>query len=198
MAKYKIDNEDICNKKMEEIVKVDSNYICHSRKNPWLIDLSCVIAENHRCVSISSRLAYQKNRKIIFFGFKDDAAVCKSIFEYAAECVLAHNADIEKQIKKEAQNCSLTSIRTLQNSYGNGFTDGLEKAYEEQKEHEKWGVVLATPIEVKNAVNNMGSWSVSYHSVENSTDVNAYYAGLEDGMNFGKTKRINDGRDSVK
>ena len=146
MAKWNLDMEQI-KTKTEEDEKIESEYIFQAgaTRTSWKMELARIIANNYRTKFFLS-LTSDKTAFIVFFGKKEDTAICKTIFLQAIKI-------LEKGRTKaydHAYNRQM-STRGVRGDYTRGFLYGLKKALETQKDEQGWGLVLTTPKEVEEA-----------------------------------------------
>ena len=125
---------------------------CTPRRNPWIITLSGIIGENYCCQAYINRKKGQQTRQVGYIGFHDDLEVCIEIFTYALKCVMAEIRKINEQVWFVPQD-----RRQMCDSYGYGFSIGVQKAFDEQnqKHNEEWGLVLVMPKEVTDETKGM-------------------------------------------
>lgn len=187
MAKHKLSIEEIKEKESQELIKklVDANYTRMS--DVWAGTLAQIIANHHCCVTYSYKQYGGKTYTIGFVGFEDDFKVCQEVYLYAYTFV---KEEADRLVKN--MNLGNTDKRLAKNSYGMGFCRGLKEAYEEQnRKNEEWGLVLVTPEQVKESLNDMKSikYNVGKHMNRNSELINK---GYQEGRRFngGRNKSI--------
>lgn len=153
MAKYKLRPEEIGDRKKEKkVIRRVTEVTCTKMTDPWIILLSSVIAEHYCCVAYRNHAKRAKVSTVGFIGLEDDFAVCEKIFLYAVDCVKSQAAKLAAdRLVPSSQR------REMANTYGWGFCVGLKAAFEkQQQENQEWGLVLAIPSEVSDAVSEMG------------------------------------------
>lgn len=90
-----------------------------------------IIADNFRVMFYiqSSRLPHQKSvqRKLVFMGYPEDVELAYEVFHLAAD-TMKHYAS--QHLKGNEDDASASAIRK---SYYQGFMDGLENKFNQQK-----------------------------------------------------------------
>lgn len=139
------------------------------------------LAENYCCSAAWATARGSRTHTLILAGMENDLGVCAEVIKYAVGYM--HNAI------KILERKSRLDKKVVSQSYAEGFLLGLEIAFEEQKEeHPEWGLVVVEPQEVKDYKNTLGTKNVHTRKVEFSPM--ARMKGMEDGMNFNRTKVI--------
>lgn len=185
MAEHKLRPEDIVPTQDQKLIREGSGVTSTKQSTPWASCLAGVIAAHYCC---SHYLLISKGKKtceIGFVGFEEDFTVCKQIYRYAYECVMARCRSIQKQKEYTA-----AERRQMCNSYGWGFCYGLQEAYEEQDaQHAEWGLVMVVPKAVTDVVSGMKK--VTYASAS-ATKWRKDYAGMgyRDGQKFDPGHRL--------
>lgn len=187
MARYKLTEQKINNVSRKMVKNICTNIVCSKRKNPWIVGLSAIIGENYCCRSYCEHVYRKQTRNIEFIGLADDVEICAAIFEYAVDCVLSKI----KCIRKENKGNDSIYVRQICDSYGYGFTAGIKKAFEKQEEENKssWGLVLVTPQEVLEAVQNWKEETFSANAEEYIL-AKEYKDGYIYGKEFDPAKRL--------
>lgn len=186
MAEHKLCPEDITPVQEQKVIQAGSGVTSTKQSTPWASHLAHIIATHYCCSHYLRTVARKKTCEIGFIGFEDDFNICKQIFCYAHECVMSRCRIIRKQKEYTA-----AERRQMCNSYGWGFCQGLQKAYEEQDaQHAEWGLVMVVPQAVTDVVKGMKR--ITYAKAS-STAWNADYAGLgyQDGKKFDPGHRLN-------
>lgn len=187
MAEHKIMEAELKDIEKQAVKDLNTDITCSKRKNPWIIALSATIGENYCCKAYRRHTHGRQTQYVGFIGLEEDVEVCKAIFEYAVDCILAQI----KQIRRENQ-CYYTSyVNRLCDSYGYGFTVGIGEAFKKQEEDNEsgWGLVLVMPQEVLEAARHLGR--KDFHSrAEGDISGSAYAKGYSEGKEFDPTKRL--------
>ena len=85
MVKYKLRPEECVKKEKVTVIRQNVDVSCTAMTNPWVVELSVVIAEHYCCRAFRTRYKGMKQNQIGFVGLEDDFEVCKRIFLYAYE-----------------------------------------------------------------------------------------------------------------
>lgn len=189
MAEHKLCPEEIREHHQEKVAKKTIGLTCTKMTNPWVIYLGNVIAKHYCCVVFRGVQHKMKTVTLGLVGFEEDMEVCEGIIRYAYSCIEARCRELRSLGRRRGQ--SGTEIRKTCNAYGYGFCKGLEAAYNEQSQkHQEWGLVLATPQPVLDAVNAMGKKTpfAKYDLREQLRDYAAM--GIADGRRFDPGKRL--------
>ena len=181
LAKHKLSLKEI--EEHEDINVMEGKTNITFRQGKWKGKLADLIAENFGCYHY-----YRTNRThtIIFMGKDEDVTVCKMVLEYAVDSINSVVNRLRYQYRKEGY-----STKGLENDYALGFIEGLEYAFEEQKqENQEWGLVLARDKEVVEAYEKK-EFIGSINTNTNFQGFNeAYFKGVEDGEKFSISDKI--------
>lgn len=192
MARHKLRPEDVKKAENVRVVKEHVGVSCTGMTDPWAISLSAIIAEHYCCKAYRTNQAGKKSKLIGFVGLEDDFAICKRVYLYAIDCIKATC----KEISAENKGISKTLIRQMCNAYGWGFCSGLKSAFAEQnQQHQEWGLVLVTPKQVMDVMNDMGK-PKSFGRPDWADDWKKDHGrrGYQDGREFDPETRLSDGK----
>lgn len=179
LAKHKLEIKDI---KDSSDVDVNLTNITY-RSATWKPRLAKLIAKNFSC-DLIIRTELNTN-KLIIVGFKDDVEVCETIILYAIESIETKSKRLGRELNKQGK-----SARGLQSDYANGFEIGLMMLFTEQdRANEEWGLVMQTPKEVEEKINEMAGENMNINQ-KPLKHAGAYREGIKDGKNFDISKRI--------
>lgn len=144
--------------------------------------LAVIIARNFRCQPI------MQGNIVAFFGHKDDAVICKDIFEFAYRTA-KQNGD------KEYGRCQKAGLETKNvfNSYVLGFIHGLQQALDAQCK----ALMIIVPQDVKDEFQKKCNPAGAYKGGmkrNNSVGVNfeTYSKGKVDGSSFFNKKQLSE------
>ena len=165
MAEHKLTEAECMDAARQKVEEINTGITCSKRMNPWIATLSAVIGEHYCCKSVCRRAIGYQTSQILIIGLEEDAAACNEIFNYAVNSVIA----IQKQIQKAYKRCSAATRTQMVNSYGLGLAAGLSKLYEEQQtaNAQEWGLILAVPPEVQEAVEGLGESDMGNRAAAN-------------------------------
>lgn len=187
MAQHKITMEQLEEPRNKQVKQVKTDITFSKRKNPWILQLSSIIARNYCCENYMNSSKGKQTRYIGFVGFEEDVEICIIIFKYAVDCILSEI----KHIEHENSIYCRRIINALCNSYGYGYVDGISEAFQKQQDEmqDEWGLVMSTPKDVTDVISTFKS--VSFHSrAENLISEDMYKTGYHDGTEFDPTKRV--------
>ena len=176
MAKNKLSEGDfeVENRKLVHLTCEEVKWTTDSG-NIWMTDLCKILADNYCCVASWSHVKGRRTYTLIVSGMNDDAELCKEVIEYAIGFVNGAIKVMERKTRSDH--------KTVANSDSKGFIEGLQMAFEEQKqEHPEWGLVVVKPQEVTDHENSLGNRNVKTKKAQ--FDPLAYLRGQNDGMNF--------------
>ena len=189
MAKYKLTEMDVTGEVKEVVITKKINGITFTtRTNAWLPALANIITANYCCKALRNRLTNQTG-EIMIAGFTNDVEVCKTVLEYAIDCVTNNNHIIEVVGKRK----SLTKkqLDNFKYSFAYGFVAGLSKKFEEQNEtHKEYSLVLSTPEAVKEALKDCIARSFDNSRTTEHLNTNIYNKGYEEGYNFSAKDKL--------
>ena len=142
MAKHKLSERDLKDVGKREVKDIELEITCSKRRDPWIVNLSGVIAENYCCKGYRRHSPGSQTQRMGFIGFEDDVEICVVVFKYAVDCVLAKIKEIKKEYKQYGLQADY--IKRMCDSYGYGFVSGANKAFKKQQEEkqQEWGLVL--------------------------------------------------------
>lgn len=190
MAKHKLTEADLEGTKKQVVRDVKTDITCSKRRDPWIVDLSAVIGERYCYKGYRTHYKGQQTQAIGFIGLEDDVEVCVAIFKYAVDCIRAG----VKNLKKELEGYYTWYIKQQCDSYGFGFTKGIETALQGQDEEKRgeWGLVLVMPQEVGQAAQHLGKEEFKSRT-EDTIDHRAYAQGYAEGKEFDPAHRLGEG-----
>ena len=178
MAKHKLSEADFEDTKKQELVHLACKDIKWTTDSGeiWIASLCKVIAENYCCATAWS-IPYKTRTHILeITGMGEDAEICKHVITYAVGFV---RGSIKVQQRKQRY----SDPKSVAASYAKGFIEGLEMAFEDQKdEHPEWGLVVVEPQEVKKYKDGLRNKSVKTKST--AFDPMAHLKGFNDGKEF--------------
>lgn len=153
MAKHKLRLEECQEGADARVVVRTIGVECTKLTDPWAVALGNIIGKRYCCQVYRSHAQGAKKITVGFAGLEDDFEVCRRIYLYAYECVKARCRHIRSS---ERDRRGTKELREMCNAFGWGFCYGLEAAFQEQeKEHQEWGLVLAVPQAVHDAMDHM-------------------------------------------
>ena len=194
MAKHKLSERDLKDVGKREVKDIELEITCSKRRDPWIVNLSGVIAENYCCKGYRRHSPGSQTQRMGFIGFEDDVEICVVVFKYAVDCVLARIKEIRKEYKQ--QGLQADYIKKMCDSYGYGFVCGTNKAFKKQQEEkqQEWGLVLVTPKEVQEA---SAHWSQHKFNARAAQSENlhksAFNSGYADGKRLDPKHRLHTG-----
>lgn len=153
MAKHKLRPEECQDSTDAKVVVKTIGVECTKMTDPWALALGSIIGKRYCCKVYRSHARGAKKITVGYAGLEDDHEVCRRIYLYAYECVKARCRNIQSRHRKQN---TATELREMCNAFGWGFCYGLEAAFQEQeREHQEWGLVLAVPQAVDDAMSHM-------------------------------------------
>lgn len=183
LIKHKLSMREVedCNDLKINVIENKTNITFTKAK--WKARLAYVIAENFGCYSF-----FRTNRThaITFMGRDEDVTVCTIVLEYAIDCINSVIKKLRYEYIKDGY-----STKGLENDYALGFIEGLNKAFEKQKEaNQEWGLVLVKDKAVIDEYNNKEFKGTINTNTKFEGFRDVYYQGIEDGENFSILDRI--------
>lgn len=198
MAEHKLRPEEVQKMKEEKVIRDTIDVTCTKMTNIWAVRLSSVIADHYCCRAYRNHRHGEKKVTIGFVGLEEDFEICVRIFKYAFDYV----ENQCKQIRKKHKGLYAANyLRDILNVYGDGFCTGLQIAYEEQdKEKEKgWGLVLATPQAVLDAMRDMTKGrSFTRRVAYDSVKLSFAQKGFDDGKKFDPSTKLEEPVEKIK
>lgn len=184
MAKHKLSEADFEEAKKQEMVHLTCEGVKWTTDSGeiWIASLCKLICENYCCVS-AWRTPYKTRTHVLeITGMRDDVDVCKDVIEYAVGFTRG-------AIKFMQRKYRMSDPKAIASSYASGFIQGLEMAFEDQKdEHPEWGLVVVKPEEVRQYEDSLGNRSV--RSRKTGFDPLAHARGFNDGKEFNARRVI--------
>lgn len=189
MAKHKLSEDDCEKAETAKVINETINITCTALTDPWVIQLSAVIAEAYCCKSFRRNTKKGRTYTIGFVGLEDDFEVCKRVFLYAYKTVIANQKTIKRYPRELA-----STYREKRNAYGYGFTIGVKKAFMEQNEQrQEWGLVMVVPQAVADIASGFKN-KPNPGKDKTGGPLDKYRAmGYQDGTNFRPTESIEEG-----
>lgn len=196
MAKHKLQPEECREKQSVKVVKQTVGMECTQMTDTWVPELAVVIGERYCCKAYRAHAKGAKKVTMGFVGLEEDFEVCRRIYLYACQCVKARCEDIRAE---ERGRGSATELREMCNAFGWGFCYGLEDAFwEQEKEHQEWGLVLAVPQAVKDVVGRMGAPSTYGQANTGGWRTKYADAGYAEGKKFVPGQQLEPGNEMRK
>lgn len=181
MAQHNLDMAQFKNKPKEEKEAVTEYFKGYHNTN-WAISLARVICNNFRC-----NLLRAPGYGLVFVGLKDDVAICKAVFTFAANTLDRNMMKLRRQYRKQG-----LSTEGISGDYAAGFIAGLGAKYKEQVEKNNWGLVLIKDALVEQKTKDIIDPKRKAHfgkKLNRSGDMGLYTKGYLDGKNLGADQR---------
>ena len=184
MLKYKISQNQLSDVKPNEIILKSLSF--YKRVYWWEKLLVRVIADNFRVMFYlqSNRLPHQSGiqRKVVLMGYEEDVELAYEMFHLAANAMkyyATYHVNVEADKTKQSQ-------AELRRAYYQGFIDGLDSKFVEQREqmkqkNEKFALVIQTPDEVKQAFHEQVKGTIRFKQPRSNKSVAAYSEGFAKG-----------------
>lgn len=190
MAKHKLTEAELGEAKKQAVRDVITDITCSKRRDPWICDLSAVIGEHYCCKATRRHYPGKQTQRVGFIGLEDDLEICEAIFKYAVDCIRTGI----KAIKKEFTEYYPWYVKQQCDSYGYGFTNGINTALERQNEEKRdeWGLVLVMPKEVQEAAQSLGTKEFKARA-EDTIDRRTFAQGYAEGKQFDPARRLGEG-----
>lgn len=164
MAKYKLADADILEKKDSEVVvtKILDDVTYTAQTNIWVGALGNVIASNYCCHYCVRKM--DRTYALGFIGFSEDTEIAETVLRYAYSCIMSDISSLKNIGKRRGR--SAKELTDIANAYGQGYVMGIRDAFEEQNKatsivndegtevKTSYALVLQVPAEVKNYVKN--------------------------------------------
>ena len=205
MAKHKLREAD-CVEVPKEVAKTITDWTATKRSDPWMITLAGVIAGHYCCEPFTNSKKGKRTYNIGFVGFPDDLEVCVEVYGYAIGFVKRQNADRKARLKGIF---NADAIRAECITYGIGFAQGLQNAYDKQEREtlageeaesgnaesnrESWGLVMSVPKEVSDFLTSLtqGTKAKTWNATYNASS-GAFADGYQAGQGFGDKKALKE------
>jgi len=201
MAQHKLTENDLDEGKRHELRQVVYEEQTFSGlKNTWMIQLAKVMAEYHCCYACMRGTKGQTTRKVVFAGLDDDPEIVLALFEYAVQHIQKTVTEYRKRVlwsmtdQREKNNAA----RSFEQSYAQGFQDGIKAKYEQQNreaaneeqdgEQVSTALVMVQPKEVTDWAKRLHQVSFKVRGAEANESARAQ--GFNDGLHFNPTKQV--------
>lgn len=191
MAKHKLQPEEFEQEAQAKTVIRTVGVKCTKMTDSWAVALANVIAKRYCCAVYRSAAPRAKQIEVGFVGLEDDFEVCRTVYLYAYRCVKVRCHDIRAGQRDLS---SAKALREMCNAFGWGFCNGLQVAFQEQEaQHQEWGLVMALPQPVHEALSKMGKPTA--FGAPQTTGWRAEYAkkGFAEGKRFDPTRQLEPG-----
>lgn len=198
MAKHKLRPEECQEKQDARVIVQTIGVECTKMTDTWALALGSIIGKRYCCKVFRHHAHGAKKVEVGFVGLADDFEVCRKIYLYAYQCVKSRCERIQA---RERRQCGGTEIREMCNAYGWGFCYGLEEAFQKQeREHQEWGLVLAVPQAVEDAMNSRNMSKPTPYGKANINGWRAKYvnAGYAEGKKFVPERQLEPGENNQK
>lgn len=181
MAEHNLDMAQFKDQPQEKKEAV-TEYFKGYHNTGWAISLAKVICDNFRC-----NLLRAAGYGLVFVGLKEDVAICKAVFTFAANTLDKNMMKLRRQYRKQG-----LPTDGISGDYAAGFIAGLKAKYKEQVEENNWGLVLVKDALVEQktqAIINPKGKSHSVKGLNRSGDMGLYTKGYLDGKNLGSDQK---------
>lgn len=146
---------------------------------PWMISLCRTISINYCCRPVLSCQPGKRTYEIWLIGLSEDFEICKTAIQYAVDCVRTG----ANRCKADPSWTTVKQRREAAKSYGIGFAEGLNEAFQKQSQSNqpKWGLVMRTPSIINKFIADLGIKNRAFNiNLSNDTE-ECRAAGKEDG-----------------
>ena len=181
MAEHNLDMAQFKDQPQEKKEAV-TEYFKGYHNTGWAISLAKVICDNFRC-----NLLRAAGYGLVFVGLKEDVAICKAVFTFAANTLDKNMMKLRRQYRKQG-----LPTDGISGDYAAGFIAGLKAKYKEQVEENNWGLVLVKDALVEQKTQDIIDPKRKSHSVKGlnrSGDMGLYTKGYLDGKNLGADQK---------
>lgn len=181
MAEYNLDMAQFKDQPQEKKEAV-TEYFKGYHNTGWAISLAKVICDNFRC-----NLLRASGYGLVFVGLKEDVAICKAVFSFAAKTLDKNMMKLRRQYRKQG-----LPTDGISGDYAAGFIAGLKAKYKEQVEENNWGLVLVKDALVEQKTQDIIDPKRKSHSgkrLNRSGDMGLYTKGYLDGKNLGADQK---------
>lgn len=181
MAEHNLDMAQFKDQPQEKKEAV-TEYFKGYHNTGWAISLAKVICDNFRC-----NLLRAAGYGLVFVGLKEDVAICKAVFTFAANTLDKNMMKLRRQYRKQG-----LPTDGISGDYAAGFIAGLKAKYKEQVEENNWGLVLVKDALVEQKTQDIIDPKRKSHSVKGlnrSVDMGLYTKGYLDGKNLGADQK---------
>lgn len=182
MAEHNLDMaqfKDHPQEKKEAVVEYFKGY----HNTSWAISLAMVICNNFRC-----NLLRASGYGLVFVGLKEDVAICKAVFTFAADTLDKNMMKLRRQYRKQG-----LSTEGISGDYALGFIAGLKAKYREQVEKNNWGLILVKDALVeqktKDIINPNKKAHLGKGKLKASGNHELFTKGYLDGKNLGANQK---------
>lgn len=159
----------------------DINLTNYRKLEFWHIQLASIIAENFKCVYYLSPSGNAK-KSLKFVGLTEDLEIAKTVYFFALETIEYFKT--LDMIKFKRINRDKKYGKGDENDYIKGFLRGLQEKLQEQRAKEEFALVLVTPQEVEDYIDNLGLVSKKARKVSSAGNSEAYNKGFSRGKDF--------------
>lgn len=181
MAEHNLDMAQFKGQPQEKKEAV-TEYFRGYHNTDWAIRLAQVICNNFRC-----NLLRAPHYGLAFVGLKEDVAICKAVFTFAAQTLDKNMKKLRRQYRKAGK-----PTDGISGDYSAGFIAGLQAKYKEQVDKNNWGLVLVKDALVeqltKDIINPKGKIT-SGKKLKQSGDPGLYAKGYLDGKSLGDDQK---------
>ena len=181
MAEHNLDMAQFedAGKVKKEAVK---DYVRGYHNTGWAIHLAQVICNNFRC-----NLLRAPHYGLVFVGLKEDVAICKAVFTFAAQTLYKNMKKLRRQYRKAGK-----PTDGISGDYSDGFIAGLQAKYKEQVDKNNWGLVLVKDALVEQLTQDIidpKGKKTSGKKLKRSGDSGLYAKGYMDGKSLGDNQK---------
>lgn len=181
MTEHNLDMSQFQGQSKEEKEAV-KDYIQGYHNTNWAMSLAKVICDNFRC-----NLLRAPHYGLVFIGLKDDVAICRAVFTFAAKTLEKNMMKLRRQYRKKG-----LSTDGISGDYSAGFIAGLRAKYQDQVDKNNWGLVLVKDALVEQLTQSIidpKGKKTAGKKLKMSGDAGLYTRGYHDGKNLGANQK---------
>lgn len=181
MAEHNLDLAQFKDKPQEKKEAI-KDYVEGYHNTNWAISLAKVICDNFRC-----NLLKAPHYGLVFVGLKEDVAICKAVFIFAAQTLDKNMKKLRRQYRKQG-----LPTDGISGDYSTGFIAGLKAKYKEQVDKNNWGLVLVKDALVEQLTKDIADTKKKASSGKRlncSGNPELYAKGYRDGKNLGANQK---------
>lgn len=181
MAEHNLDMAQFKDQPQEKKEAITEYFRGYHNTN-WALSLAKVICDNFRC-----NLLRAPGYGLVFVGLKDDVAICKAVFSFAAKTLDKNMRKLRKQYRKQG-----LPTDGISGDYAAGFIAGIKAKYKEQVEDNDWGLVLVKDTLVEQKTQDIidpKKKAKAGKRLNRSGDMGLYTKGYLDGKSLGSDQK---------
>lgn len=182
MAKYEIQEEELCEKQEKELWHAENINEKQGGNTKWKAVLASIIAKNFCCKVYANNRGSVKTR--VFYGYKEDAEIALQVYNFLVEVANKLSSKLYREYKSKHGTGA-----GIKNTYLLGFCEGVKEALSKQST----ALMIVTSPEVEKGFEQFSEKEGMTNKkiqIKKRNDKKIYDTGKRDGRNMAESRYV--------